>query len=92
MKFANVRITDNRPAGARPAMTGLDHLAENQRREAETHDKFVRDYSLETAEAAWEDLNSRPAYDSKNPEHRWVMHRRAALARLAERMVKGGVR
>lgn len=103
MKFAKVRITDHRPgAGAKPAlergpvtrgggMTGLDHLTESQRREAETHDKFVRGYSPDAVEAAWEDLNIRTAYDPKSPEHRWVMGRRAALARLAARMEKGGM-
>lgn len=92
MRFAKVRITDNRPvaSGARPGMTGLDRLTENQRREAETHDKFVRGYSPEMVEDAWEDLNARKAYDTKNPEHRWVMGRRAALARRAATMRKGG--
>jgi hypothetical protein len=71
-------------------MTGLDRLTESQRRDAESHDKFVRGLPAEVIEAAWEDLNSRTAHDPKNPEHRWVMGRRAALARLASTMRKGG--
>ena len=98
-RIAKVRITDNRPpgAGSRPAleratvtrgggMTGLDALSSIQDREAAEHDKFVACYNAETVEAAWYDLNERVAFDRKNHEHRWVMNRRAALARRAQQL------
>lgn len=88
MRPARVRTTDYRPqpAGGKPAMTGLDHLAVNQGRDAAEHDRWVATYSAEMLEAAWDDLSRRAAWDRKNPEHRWVMGRRAAIARAAARM------
>ena len=87
IKFAKVRVT--RPGASSPleretvtkggSMTGLDYLTESQKREAATHDAFVRDYNAETISEAFDDLSSRTAYDKRNPEHRWVMGRRAAL-------------
>ncbi len=82
-----VRIT--RPA--RPlAMDGLEHLALIHRREAAEHDRNVRDYSPATVAAAWDDLAGREAWDRKNPEHRWVLERRAALRRLGAAMRERG--
>lgn len=103
MKFAKVRITDNRPPGAgkpsplerkparpeaaaRPAlrtsppMTGMDHWNRIEALMAREHDATVASYSGETAEAALSDLAPRKG-SSKDPEFRWIRHRRAALAR-----------
>lgn len=105
MKLAKVRITDNRPtrAGAISpldgaarrtnggSMTGLDYLEAIQKREAAEHDKAVRDYDPRTVEAAFMDLAGRPAHERKNPEHRWVAARRAALRRLAISMRERGM-
>jgi len=104
IRFAKVRITPPPGAGAKPPlerasvtrggsvgkMDGLDHLAAIHRREAEEHDRNVRDYSPATVAAAWEDLSSRDAWDRKNPEHRWVLERRAALRRLGVAMSERG--
>ncbi len=101
IRFSKVRVTDNRPAGlggthilhhgmGRPLMSGLDHLSESQKREAAAHDKAVRDYSPETVAAAWDDLSARNAWDKKDPEHRWVMARKAALRRLGVAMRERG--
>lgn len=102
-----VRITDHRPpgAGGNPSlerrgatrggsvagMSGLDHLTESQRRSAAEHDRAVRDYSPETVEAAWFDLDARKAWDRKDPEQRWVMDRKAALRRLGVSMRERGL-
>lgn len=90
IKLAKVRVT--RPGGeVRETVTGLDYLTESQKREAATHDAFIRDYNLETISEAFDDLSNRVAFDKRNPEHRWVMGRRAALARKAQSLMKGGV-
>jgi hypothetical protein len=104
IRIPKVRITDHRPPGAGApsplerrgatrggSMTGLDLLSESQRREAAEHDRAVADYSPATVEAAWNDLNARQAWDRKDPEHRWVMARRAALRRLGVKMRERGV-
>lgn len=57
-----------------PNYTPADH-------EAASHDKYVRDYSDETILSLAEDLGKRRAHERKNPEHRWIMGRRAALHR-----------
>jgi hypothetical protein len=44
------------------------------------HDKAVRHYTRETAFAALSDLGRRNT-TGKDPESRWIRHRRAALAR-----------
>jgi hypothetical protein len=44
------------------------------------HDKAVRTYSRETTLAALQDLTHRPT-KGKDPETRWIRHRRAALQR-----------
>lgn len=69
------------PATTAPAMSGLDHLARIQSQEDAQHDKWVADLSLETLRQIWLDLQNRPAYDRRNPEHRWTMGRRAAVGR-----------
>lgn len=86
IRFAKVRVSNQRTA---PATVGLDRLTDSQRRDADTHDKFVRDYTAEMLAEAFDDLEHRAVYDRRDPEHRWVMGRRAALARAASRM-KGG--
>ena len=99
-------MTDHRPpgAGGKPALeagrltrggsvgkTGLDFLSESQKREAAEHDRAVRDYLPETVAAAWDDLSGREAWDRKDPEHRWVLARRAALRRLGVSMRERGL-
>ncbi len=104
IRLAKVRITPPPGAGAKSSVeratattggacskTGLDFLTESQKREAASHDAFLRDYSPETLQAAWEDLKDRPAWDKKDPEHRWVMARRAALLRAGQKMKREGV-
>ena len=104
IQFPKVRITDNRPtrAGARSPLdgsrsrtnggsVGLECLTTIQQREAAEHDRAVRDYEPETVEAAFMDLAGRPVSDRKNPEHRWIMNRRAALRRLALSMRERGL-
>lgn len=96
IRFPKVRITDHRPPGAGSpsplerrgatrggSVTGLDYLTASQRREAEQHDRAVKDYGPALLDSAYEDLKARPANDRKNPEHRWIMARRAALLRRA---------
>lgn len=72
-------------------MTGLDMLTASQRREAAEHDRAVRDYTPETVEAAYFDLDARRAWDKKDHEHRWIMARKAALLRLGHSMRERGV-
>ena len=105
MRISKVRITDNRPptagkpspVGRRTAattggsMTGLDYLEAIQKKEAAEHDRAVRDYAPRTVEAAWNDLAGRDCWDRKNPEHRWVLARRAALRRLGISMRERGL-
>jgi hypothetical protein len=104
MRLAKVRITDYRPPGAGGisplergaatrggSMSGLEHLSAIQAREAMEHDRAVRDYLPETVEAAWNDLAGRAVHDRRNPEHRWVMARRAALRRLGVSMRERGI-
>ncbi len=102
MRPAKVRITDHRPPGAGgkrpleaggltrggslPGLSGPDHLAAIRSREAAEHDRWVAGYGREMLAAAWDDLRGRPASDRKDPVQRWVMGRRAAIARAAQRM------
>lgn len=105
MRISKVRITDNRPppTAGKPSpvgrrhvattgggVTGLDYLEAAQQREAAEHDRAVRDYEPETVALAWDDLTARNCWDRKNPEHRWVMARRAALRRLGIAMLERG--
>jgi hypothetical protein len=50
-------------------------------REATEHDRNISGLADSTILAASRDLDQRRAYDKKNPEHRWIMSRRAALHR-----------
>lgn len=105
IRAPKVRITDNRQprAGApspleRPtsatrggSMTGLEYLSASQQREIAEHDRAVRDYDAETLAAAYDDLDSRSAWNRKDPEHRWIMARKAALLRRGAQMRKAGL-
>ena len=99
MRLSKVRVTDHRPTGAgenltiggppaRPravaSKTVPDYLTASQKREAEEHDRNIRDYTPAMVAAAWEDLRDRRAHNKKDPEQRWVM------ARLGAAMRKGG--
>lgn len=100
IRVSKVRVTDHRPPGAgasgplerKPSatrggsMTGLDHLAAIQTKDAANHDSWVATYSPAMLEAAYEDLRQRGAWDRKNSEHRWVMGRLAAIKRAAMAM------
>lgn len=103
IRFPKVRITDNRPRAGSPSplerttcatrggsMTGLERLATYQQREAAEHDRAVRDYSPDLVATAYDDLDSREAWNRKDPEHRWTMARKAALLRLGAQMRKDG--
>ena len=78
MRLAKSRITNYGPP--KPT-TGLDALERIQQRDAAAHDKAIADYEGDLLVAAGEDLMGRRAWDFKNPEHRWVMGRRAAILR-----------
>ena len=94
MRFAKVKTTDYRPPGAgkpsplernaRPGAaarpTGLDHWSRLEKEMQAEHDKAVRNYSKETSFAALADLAHRPT-TGKDPETRWIRHRKAALQR-----------
>lgn len=103
MRISKVRITDHRPGAGKPSpvgrrtaattggsMTGLDHLAAIQAREAAEHDRAVAHYSPRLIEAAYNDLMEHETWDRKNPEHRWVLARRAALRRRGMNMREKG--
>lgn len=87
IRIPKVRIT--RPAGPL-AKDGLDYLSESERRTAAEHDRAIQDYAPATVAAAWNDLQGREVWDRKNPEHRWVLARRAALRRLGVAMRERG--
>jgi hypothetical protein len=95
---AKVRVHDYRPPGAGNksplergtatrggSVSGLDHLANANTRDIAEHDKAVRDYAADIAMSAATDLGKRRAWDRRDPEHRWVMNRLAALLRLLDR-------
>jgi hypothetical protein len=50
-------------------------------REQEEHDRNISGLANFTLIAAAKDLDARRAFDRRNPEHRWIMSRRAALHR-----------
>ncbi len=80
MKFAKVKTTDYRPqAPAKPA-SGLDQWSATERAMQTEHDRAVKSYGRQTATAALEDIAHRSG-SSKDPEYRWIRHRRAALQR-----------
>jgi hypothetical protein len=80
IRFSRTRKQDFRTDGT-TTPTGLDYLERINAEENATHDAWVRDLSLGTLKAIWEDLAHRPAWDRKNPEQRWTMGRRAAVGR-----------
>lgn len=80
MKLSKVRITDHRPQAFSPPATGLDHWSRIETAMQAEHDKAIAGYSNETAFAALSDLGRRTT-TTKDPESRWIRHRRAALAR-----------
>lgn len=88
IRVSKVRVTDHRP-GAKPVVSGLDRLASIQAKDAADHDAWVAGYTPEMLAEAFEDLRARGAWDRKDPEHRWVMNRLAAIKRAAMRMRKG---
>jgi|694.fasta_scaffold35019_7 hypothetical protein len=84
------RRTAATTGGSVSGVSGLDALEAIQRREAAEHDRAVAGYEPEMVAAAYEDLHRRNAWERKNPEHRWIMARKAALGRLALRMRERG--
>lgn len=52
--------------------------------EKDTHDRMVKGLTDETLKAAAKDLFNRKVHDRRNPEHRWILERRAALLRQLE--------
>jgi hypothetical protein len=60
--------------------TGLDQWAATEKAMQREHDRAVRPYGKQTAQAALEDIAHRTG-NSKDPEYRWIRHRRAALQR-----------
>lgn len=82
---AKSRVTDYRPASGQ-APSGLDRLATIQAREARQHDEAIAGYDEDLCFAVGEDLLKRSAYNLKDPEHRWIMSRRAALLRRLDRL------
>lgn len=83
MKISKVRKTNYRPQSklTAPVPDGLDHLSAINRREQAEHDRAVGCYGEETLRAIGEDLGRRHCWDRQNPEHRWTMHRLAAVGR-----------
>ena len=49
------------------------------------HDREARRLGNQTLIAAAEDLTGRTVWDRKDPEQRWILHRRAALLREIRR-------
>lgn len=92
VKFAKVRRTSyatGKPAGAtaNPPNAALEFLATRQAEDQRMHDLWVRGLSTQTLFAIRDDLAGRPAWDLKNNEHRWVMHRRAAVLRALSKQL-----
>lgn len=75
----------SRPA---PARQEYDWSRIDARREAEKadHDKAVRDYSDDLLIRAGTDIyNRKGIHDQKDPEHRFILGRRAAITREVQR-------
>lgn len=68
-----------------PVSPGLERLHAIQAAEAAEHDRAVANYGPELLQAAYRDLRARSVHDPKNPEHRWIMSRRAALLRAGQK-------
>ena len=83
IRISKVRRTDYRANATSSPITGLDHLARIQSREAAEHDRAVADYPPHLIDSAATDLARRPASNPRDPEQRWIMARKAALGRRA---------
>lgn len=84
MKISKVRTTSYRPSGGdcpRPGMTGLDHLAEAQTRDALNADAWVSGYSETALRGLARDLCAVRDWDRRDPVQRWCMARKAAALR-----------
>ena len=66
-------------------MTGLEHLTAIQEKGKRQHDGAVAGYGEELCLAILADLGKRAAWNRKDPEHRWVMERKAAVLRKLDR-------
>lgn len=113
IRFAKVRITGPRPPGVGAVSplerhgatrggsvgkTGLEYLAESQKREAAEHDRNVRDYTVEMLPAVYDDVCRRIAgftsmrlSKTEASELRWWRSRKAALLRLGSSMRERGL-
>jgi hypothetical protein len=69
MKFAKVKTA------------GLTQWDKTEAAMQQEHDKAVKSYSKTAAQAALDDLAPRTG-NNRDPEWRWIRHRRAALQRL----------
>lgn len=57
-----------------------------EQREAANHDSWVQGHGPDTLRAMARDLCARQAHNRRDPEHRWIMSRRAAILRALVRM------
>lgn len=71
--------------GSVQQLSGLDHLSRIESKMQDEHDKAVAYYPVALLRSVYEDIHARHLCDRKNPESRWLMHRKAAcLRRLSE--------
>ena len=86
--LAKVRRTDYRKAkeaAAAAAWAPLERGQTLRELDARAHDKAVATLAPETVLAAARDLGKRGCWDYREPEHRWILGRLAALARRIDR-------
>lgn len=57
-----------------------------EEREAADHDSWVQGYEPDTLRAMARDLCARKVHNRRDPAHRWIMSRRAAILRALVRM------
>jgi hypothetical protein len=50
-------------------------------REQAEHDHAIEQYGVEMCKNTLADIDRHKPFDRKNPEHRWLMSRRAAILR-----------
>lgn len=96
MKFSKTRTTDYRPPGAggnpplernaRPGAAAWDNYAARQAAEARNHDVWLEGLSVATLIAIATDLSKRVGGNSRDPEQRFIMGRKAAVLRKLSRM------